>query len=306
MPRSGKGFTLIELLVVISIIALLISMLLPALSSAREAARSNQCLSNLRQLLIAFQAYANDYIGSFPLFQTKPGSTPDDPNSWGIYWFRTVHQSGHVPIPENSNASVTMCPSGANMVVQDPWASAYPPNQPQRHPLLGYYFQMPAGPNPPDNTRFYRTNYALAATWQADSAASNMSFYWGPLRYYRALVVTNKYVDTAYESTFVFRVDRTAKPAATMTAYDGLFAFTLWGGNPTAFAKMHLRHGKNAWLNMAFVDGHAASIPESKVPPPSGIAFGMSNDVWQQHPMSMINTEGRWGFRVIAAQTPFD
>ncbi len=60
-PRTSRSaFTLIELLVVISIIALLIAILLPALGAAREAARNVQCLSNLRQVGIAFSTYEVD------------------------------------------------------------------------------------------------------------------------------------------------------------------------------------------------------------------------------------------------------
>lgn len=55
-----KAFTLIELLVVISIIALLIAILLPALSAARDAARSTQCMANLRQIGICDELYRND------------------------------------------------------------------------------------------------------------------------------------------------------------------------------------------------------------------------------------------------------
>ena len=64
MKRSA--FTLIELLVVISIVALLISILLPALSKARHAAQQIQCASNMRQMGIMFSLYHLDYNGYRP------------------------------------------------------------------------------------------------------------------------------------------------------------------------------------------------------------------------------------------------
>lgn len=66
MKRS-HAFTLIELLVCISIITLLISILLPALGSAREAARDIQCKNQMRQIGIALHLYANDNHGAFPV-----------------------------------------------------------------------------------------------------------------------------------------------------------------------------------------------------------------------------------------------
>jgi prepilin-type N-terminal cleavage/methylation domain-containing protein/prepilin-type processing-associated H-X9-DG protein len=63
----GRGFTLVELLVVIGIIALLISILLPSLNKAREAAKRIQCGSNLRQMDIGLVSYAAAFRGFIPI-----------------------------------------------------------------------------------------------------------------------------------------------------------------------------------------------------------------------------------------------
>ncbi len=72
--QSHHGFTLIELLVTISIIALLIALLLPALNRARSVARKTACLSNQRQLGIAYFMYANDSDG-YVIPMTVPGAS---------------------------------------------------------------------------------------------------------------------------------------------------------------------------------------------------------------------------------------
>jgi prepilin-type N-terminal cleavage/methylation domain-containing protein len=80
-PPTRRGFTLIELLVVIAIIAVLIALLLPAVQSAREAARRIQCTNNMKQLGLAFANYESANA-VFPL-GAMSGTTGPGNSGWG-------------------------------------------------------------------------------------------------------------------------------------------------------------------------------------------------------------------------------
>ena len=95
MPRSvHRGFTLIELLVVISIIALLIALLLPALQNARKTAQSAMCMSTERQFGVALQLYADAYNDYLPQ-SGEGGKVP--------YWVLTIapYYSGNTFVTED-------------------------------------------------------------------------------------------------------------------------------------------------------------------------------------------------------------
>jgi prepilin-type N-terminal cleavage/methylation domain-containing protein/prepilin-type processing-associated H-X9-DG protein len=113
MKRRHTGFTLIELLVVIAIIAILAAILFPVFARARENARKSSCQSNLKQLGMAVQQYAQDYDETYPgLYISSPSAVSYVlPNG-------TTYTSTHVLwptliYPYVKNIQVYNCPSSS-------------------------------------------------------------------------------------------------------------------------------------------------------------------------------------------------
>ena len=93
--KLASGFTLVELMVVMSIIAMLLGILIPALSAARRTAYRTMCKENLHGCMVGFQMYLNDNKNVMPIIYNMPYSTKqDDPNSVSLYGVIGKYLSG--------------------------------------------------------------------------------------------------------------------------------------------------------------------------------------------------------------------
>ncbi len=97
LHSEGRGFTLVELLVVIGIIALLISILLPALNKAREQANIAKCSANMRSAMQAVHIYATEYKGWLP-----------GPYTSGVIWKSSGAQIGNADVSNDETPTQNM------------------------------------------------------------------------------------------------------------------------------------------------------------------------------------------------------
>lgn len=133
LPLSRRGFTLVELLVVISIIALLISVLLPALTRARAAADTVKCLSNMRQLGMALTMFSNQRGGYLPAAWANVGPMVRwDGSGWrasgGTDWgFRDPMWGWDFVLKSTMRLpnSVFSCPTDQSGVLRGTWDDSW-------------------------------------------------------------------------------------------------------------------------------------------------------------------------------------
>jgi prepilin-type N-terminal cleavage/methylation domain-containing protein len=136
--KRPREFTLIELLVVIAIIAILASLLLPALARAKEKVKAIKCISNLHQMALSYTLYANDNrddIVTLYLFQTAPpGSLYPGDVTWWPDLLRPYLQGTNIiacPTVRDSTAFGVGGPGGLGVAMSHPeltaWSSSWRP-----------------------------------------------------------------------------------------------------------------------------------------------------------------------------------
>ncbi len=231
---GGRAFTLVELLVVLAVLAVLASLLIPAVARAKGRARSVQCLNNLRQWVIAFQWYSDDFE-----FLPREGHRTDG----------TVRVDNWANVNARGNGDV--------------WYNALPPLLDERP--ASAYASLLSGERP----RFYESRlfHCPSARFPPGAGRDNDAFF-SLVMNSKLIIPPNDLREHSLPFSAIQIPSATAAflearvSAGEFKVDPGQLDYDL--GQPSAFStRFAARHNRGG--NLAFCDGHVAWMPGAQV-----------------------------------------
>ena len=220
--KTERGFTLIELLVVIAIIAILAAMLLPALSKAREKARTMTCVNNLKQVSLYWQMYNNDSDGFLLPCQQRQG---DIILAWQeMLW--TKYMGGTKDNANKSNKTALYCPS--DPTPKTLWSSSM-----SLYLSYGYCGRMGG------TVSNANSNYPVLLKLRPYNGDDKQPVFADTFAFYRAEGNSSYWTNGGSSGNFLH---------STRTANVGRWAAHAKGRNQS-FIDGHVEHVKEAWTN---------------------------------------------------------